>query len=490
MKRRQTTFEWEMSDEVPETLFLDAAPPPLASAPTLPDAGDIGRASIGSSRRRQWLGISFWSVVLVAAILWILSNQAAEGARVLQERTIVQLQQAIDREQRQPEGRGQAVQLDFIDDSTPPAWQTECLREPYHMPDRGESELGSLRVAQIEFCSEQVVADLVDETSAMRVTRAYRQQNGRWLRTTPSPDCWGPQTVVESAYFRFWVRERDVRAVEEAIGSIDRLYLDMREQIGLTPPDKPVERHLIVVDILRLTPEILNHEQGSTMAIHLPSPSLIMSPASLDEAEILLQTAAAPLAELAIRDTFCAGNDRCDGYPYTLKLGLLLWLQWNGSDLITWTPNRAAYADSWHAYLSYYDAPPFYRLVSMATADIDYWLQDSPQTNIQEICSPQDDECTSNQQMSTLIRYGYLFQPYVVVMAAESMIEWLIVEEGSDVIPELVDVIDKFYDFPSAIEAVSGMSVGQAQSEWHAYLARHHNESHRDAVDPGSVLQQ
>jgi hypothetical protein len=124
----------------------------------------------------------------------------------------------------------------------------------------------------------------------------------------------------------------------------------------------------------------------------------------------------------------------------------------------------------------------------MTTADIDYWLQDSPQTNIQEICSPQDDECTSNQQMGTLIRYGYLFEPYVVVMAAESMIEWLIVEEGPDVILELVDVIDKFYNFPSAIEAVSGMSCDQAQSEWHAYLARHHKGSHHDAADAGNVL--
>ena len=274
------------------------------------------------------------------------------------------------------------------------------------------------------------------------------------------------------------------------MGSIDRLYLDMREQIGLTPPDKSTARHLIVVDILRLTPAILHHEQGNTVAIHLPSPSLTMSPASLDEAEILLQTAAAPIAELAIRDAFCAGDDRCDGYPYTLKLGLLLWLQWNGSDLITWTPNRAAYADSWHSYLSYYGAPPFYRLTNIATADIDYWLQDSPQTNIQEICAPQDDGCTSNQRMGTLIRYGYLLQPYVVAMAAESMIEWLIVEQGSDVIPELVAVFDEFYYFPSAIEAVSGLSCAQAQSEWHAYLARHHKGSHHDATDPGNVLNQ
>ena len=82
MKRRQTTFEWEMSDEVPETLFLDTAPLPPASAPALADADDTGCASVGSSRTRRWLGMSFWSVVLVAAILWILSNQAAEEARV------------------------------------------------------------------------------------------------------------------------------------------------------------------------------------------------------------------------------------------------------------------------------------------------------------------------------------------------------------------------------------------------------------------------
>ena len=69
-------------------------------------------------------------------------------------------------------------------------------------------------------------------------------------------------------------------------------------------------------------------------------------------------------------------ND-CDGYPSSLELRLVLWLQWSGSDLIRWTPNRAAYAESWHSYLSSYGAPSFFQLETMATADPEFWLQDS-----------------------------------------------------------------------------------------------------------------
>lgn len=174
-------------------------------------------------------------------------------------------------------------------------------------------------------CTEVVVNDPALPL-AYRETRAYRNTEMGWLRTSLPSDFWGSAQQYESEHFVFIFHFRDLPAVLESAPRLDANYTRLCRNLGL-----PEMLHgKMVVELNERSPSASVNLNIHERHLDLSSPSLLKIPGNLTDSDLLVQLVTVPLArhllERATEDWLNNGEWRLDWSWEPALTGIHSWL--------------------------------------------------------------------------------------------------------------------------------------------------------------------
>jgi hypothetical protein len=465
----QNRLDWEQADEVPDVLLLKSRPAQgRHAASTYPDIAIPTRlrSTTGSKRRALfcWCTIAL-AVTAIALVTVTVRAQRDEVARVSAELAHVLSTEAAGMTDPQRAYRSVAV-----DAAAPASWQDECRRRHAATADLSGPTVHAPEVTDVHLCEDQVIVGLHFRDLNMAETRVYRATTRGWVRTVPSSDCWGQAEITESTYFRLMYQGRDRVAVDPALPQLDRLYLQQRALVGLPAPDAAHPKPLLVIDVARLTAELLPDAAASAgEVLTVPSPLLLAAPDTLTPADVFVRAADLPLAELVMDEAACQSGT-CDRRPYVLLRGITLWLQWHALD-DGWTPNRALLESIWQVQLQTTGAPALHDLGQLPGGIGEYWLRERYVATRPDGCALGDNDCWADVEF--LISSGAILAPDMSIVAAVSLVDYLVHVFGTDVITDLLAACRQADDLDAVLEMATGTSLAEIEAGWHASLQAH-----------------
>lgn len=468
-RRTQNRLEWEQADEVPDVLLLTprlahgrhAALPHADAAPT------PRRPATGNKQRALfcWCTIAL-AVTAVALVSVTVRAQRDEVARVSAELTQVLSTEAAG--MTDPQRAYRSVAVDAV---APASWQDECRRRHAATADLRGPTVQVPQVTDVHLCKDQVIVGLHFRDLKMAETRVYRATTRGWVRTVPSSDCWGQAEITESAYFRLMYQGRDRVAVAPALAQLDLLYLQQRTLVGLPAPGAAHPKPLLVIDAARLIAELVPDAAVSDGdVLTMPSPLLLAAPDTLAPADVFVRAAALPVAELVMHESACQ-TGACDRRPYVLYRGIALWLQWHALDGDEWTPNRALLESIWQAQLEAMGAPPLHDLGQLPTGNGEYWLRERYVATRPNGCALGDNDCWADVEY--LISSGAILAPDMSIVAAASLVDYLVDAYGTGVIADLLAASRQADELDAVLEMVTADSLAELEAGWHAFLYAH-----------------
>lgn len=397
--RGRVTFDWRI-DESPQP----DEPPPAPAQPWSP--------------RRSWIAAALLLLVLGAA--W-----AAHSLVRRAEQTLTQVETAIaeaallDTYRAEPSGRVGAIRRSLGD---------------------------TVEVAAVDLRGRYALVE-VDVTATRlpwfpvpyRVSRVFVEAADGWRATSPIPELWGPRSSLATTHFNIEYGRRDAAAVAAIAADLDTFYRTLHADLGLTPD---ATRITLRVDVVPgADPEITDIRTAAGALIISP-PDLIPRPIGVDDATVLRQSIAFPLAF----KVFDAMRERttvpCEWQA--LVEGVGLWQRWHDSPV----PSRRhyQYQRKINEWLDELGPPPLEMLLAMPQ---ECWhrppyLEAQPTVN------------------GRVVPRGEL---------ASTLVAHLVAHHGRDVLPHLIAALPHHTGWDTLSASVLGVSPAQLERAWHEHLA-------------------
>ncbi len=344
------------------------------------------------------------------------------------------------------------------------------------------------------------IVDLFDDQAVVQVTistgsnddryrqlRFYKSTAEGWLHTAPEEKWWGVERQFESTYFVFDFRKRDADVVAEVAPQVDAMYAKMRRDFGLdgTPPGgkpnieiSPTE--LPGAALLRSTP-----------ADHfvVPSPALYLAPASVSDAELVLQSLALLLSAAVVEDI--VAQYQIDWvHDNNILSALQLWALWDldlplaewHEEVVAWRlgATQAGTPGSITALPSHYE-----ELCAMHNV----WLSSPSLLSIPLTCTKLDRvplrspslrslSATRLEQLTVRIFWedstlpGGILWPspsWATVMLA-TLFDYSVSRYGREQLPIFLAGLGHYRDWPAFSLAVYDSHSSQLAADWYEYL--------------------
>jgi hypothetical protein len=439
---QQITFDWRTGEdeylhEVTQHFDLNTLDDPHFTDPfdnEAPYALPFDRSWAESPVRDGERALALFALRAVAALLFVI--MAAGSAPMSPDQVVRQeiereLNVVLEMDANVWRTRDREAYAALIDPSVGRAWPLEW-REGWGAKGSGRTYATSLGTTQL--LEEGLVQAEVHvsaprsnwwEAEELRETRFYRDANEMWLRTLPPDDYWGERMTLNTDLFVFDYYARDAESVEAAAAQIDDVYTELLQAVGLdSPPDgRPVE--------VRVRSR-LSRTRGSTDGtVDVLSPILSQVPADISDADYLANRVFSRVTSEALR----AASSHASSHRWAFFFSVMR--NWLVEDLLGQPTHWLVEADDvFRADMA--DAR------SLRLSDLDtYYVGGTP------------------GRETVLWRYA----------AAGSLLDYIVAQEGEDVLPELVRGLSQVRSWPLLIESVFGVSETEFEAGWNDYLA-------------------
>ena len=379
-----------------------------------------------------------------------------------------------------------------LDREADPQWQKVYLREQEidntmlgtdALPVRSAADR-----ARLYSDLAMVRVHVVDATGDVyRETRFYREAAAGWLRTSPAPVFWGQGQDLETRYFHINFRQADVDAVLPAASQLDKLYLDLRSDLGLAEPSEKLAIE-VAPETLR-TLGLLGFEEGRLI---VPSPLLVQTPADLSDSAVLVQTVAPALVDQVWNEALylVADNSQWHGIRpewNSMLRGMQIWqARGGGATAARWYTDTTAwlYREAL-AIQSKQRAPMGLDWQTLCLQD-SLWRRNVPTlVSLASLClDPQwqfhlQYMAAAPVALSQLINSddweaapsGPLHRDWVHSMAAATVVEYLVQTYGRDQLPLLLDSLRTHESWEAMTPELLGISAQEFENGWRAHLA-------------------
>ncbi len=484
MGGRERRLEWTIAEDEQVWQALSPALNQSGLAYAHPNPAVEGHAE-------QRLAAMIVLVGLLVAGIWMWQRQSAQAVFAGQLQAAVAQDTHV--QQNSTVGDSQHNTL-FVSAVVPGKPVAPRAAGPTHPSTR--LSLPEVQVNDYDLVGERVMAQVTvsypgtdGQLSAYRQTRFYRQTDGEWQRIEPDAALLGPWQTVRTAHFTLRHRTVDTAAVTEAAPRLDRLYEQLRHDVGL--PIVPLKPDISV--------EISGDRQASAFtlaerALVAPSPALLAVPADMTASDILYEAMVYPLARLVV-------NEVIDQYPlarhggavawWPLVDALPLWAMWDGegllasgrSEVVRWllqnaqaaTPSARKAVPDGYARLCH-----TYHIWNLAPAQMSVPLS----------CTGADQRWTHLMPPALPLRLdasvyagshpdGALRLPISgsQIVALETVIEYVAATYGRASLPRLIAAFGDHASWQSLIPEVFGISAAEFEAGWQAYLTTQYGSS-------------
>ena len=271
-----------------------------------------------------------------------------------------------------------------------------------------------------------------------RVARVFVEAPDGWRAAPPHTELWGPRRTLATTYFDIEYGQRDAAAVAAVAATLDDFYRNLHTDLGLAPDSTRLAIRIAVVP--GADPEITDIRTGGGALIVSP-PDLIPRPIGVDDATVLRQSIAFPLA-FKVFDAL-RGRTAVPCEWQALVEGVGLWQRWHDSPV----PSRRHY---------------------QYQRKIDEWLleQGTPPLDLL-IAQPQ--ECwhrppyleTRPTVNGRVVPRGEL---------ASTLISYLVSAYGRETLPRLMTSLPQHSEWATLSTELVGLAPPALEAEWHAHL--------------------
>ena len=166
-----------------------------------------------------------------------------------------------------------------------------------------------LRVDNVEIREMVGGIAMVEVTTVDEAGRAYREtqfyldeQGYGWQLSFPDVSFWGPEQSSETAHFDRHYHERDAAAVAAVKPILDGLYLQIRHDLGLSPPSP---KGKLIIEVKAAAFHLPPADYAGNRLVTL-SPLLVVAPADMSQVEVLH----AEILSLLIQRTLYLAQER------------------------------------------------------------------------------------------------------------------------------------------------------------------------------------
>jgi hypothetical protein len=313
----------------------------------------------------------------------------------------------------------------------------------------------------------------------------------------------GPPRLQKSRYFLIHYTAADAGAAAAAGDQLDRLYPALYATFFPEPPG--AAKVTVSIDPT-LAPGLLPQPALPDAVITIPSPATISASVPLADSEIVAQSLALALfdrmADQAVQ------RYRLPAYWLPLRNGLRLWFIWSHDlplgnhhdQVVRWVFN-APTKEKDHPG----DSPAPASIHGFAhelCAEYRLWMRSPVEIGVPVACRP----LAGDQEQILTWRYPYpsplqellpiandlpashentgLWQarmrlsPLAEPVALETVIEYAAATYGSERLPNLLAALPQQASWQETLPAVFGVSMGDFEQGWRAYLADHYGISH------------
>lgn len=276
----------------------------------------------------------------------------------------------------------------------------------------------------------------------LRETRFYRDANGMWLRTTPPDSYWGEPLTLRTDHFVLRYHAPDAESVEAVAPKLDEAYARLYRTLALGAP--PNRRPMEIFVHTGLSPT----RGSSERAVQVTSPILAQIPSDLSNADYLADRIVSRLVSDTLRSVSSYGASHRWAFVFSVIRNWLvedmvgLQSHWQDEAAAVF---RADIADE--------------RALSLSDLD-DYYVGGTP------------------GRQTVLWRYA----------AVGSLLDYMIVREGADVLPHLVDGLSRTGSWSHLVETLFGVSEAEFTAGWNAYLAAEYGPEADIDTSPSVLL--
>lgn len=360
--------------------------------------------------------------------------------------------------------------------------------------NRTAAHSGQLGVGtpRLEVQGEQAVAQIVllrkVAAPAYRQTRFYRYTKNGWKPTTAHAELWGPLRSLETPSFVFHFRQNDAPAVIAVATRLEALNTTLRQNLGLPLPSASA-RLTIEVSITQDPGDAGANWAHTSARLVVASPARYLAPATLTDADLLLQSITLPL----LARVFAQAHEQYqfDAAWQPLLDGLCLWQLWDGSlplsiwrdDVVRWLYLAVPTAQPGQTV----KLPERYDLLCAAHK---LWLPSPLQINIPLVCAEAWEAWYGNgwyattpltrlerftrtvyadENLDQASRMNWSYHPGQTVALA-TLIDYATVTYGRDRLPVLLATLGRAQSWATLLPVVYGISAAEFEAGWQAYL--------------------
>ncbi|MCC6454493.1 MAG: hypothetical protein IT328_06090 [Caldilineaceae bacterium] len=337
----------------------------------------------------------------------------------------------------------------------------------------------------------QVTLDTGISDDSYRQVRFYKSTAEGWLHTAPDVTWWGVQRQFESTYFVFEFRKRDAGVVAEAAPQVDAMYAKMRRDFGLaaTPPGG---KAIIEISPTEL-PGVALPRSNPAGRFVVPSPALYLAPATVSDAELVLQSIALQLSAAVIEETVVQYQIFWV-HDENILSALQLWALWDldlplaewHEEVVAWRLGamQAGKPGSVTALPSHYEelcaihnvwlAAPSLLSIPLTCTELDRapLLSPSPVG----LSATRLEELTARIFREDSILPGGILWPspsWATVMLA-TLFDYTVSSYGREQLPIFLAGLGHYRDWPAFSLAVFDTPSSELAADWYAYLVAHY----------------
>lgn len=418
---------WNFGEENAPKFFPQPDPTP-ASAP-------------GSRPRRLGLAM-LGAIILGAVIVGALTVSAQRNAEAQRAANFAAIQQSLTLESWAWQN-GDWAALELVDPEARPEWITwvgqysrgvrqwaasQAQRPVFQLVDLAEVANAAPDLLQATVALPN--AEVPDKRAYGEV-RFYRQVEGRWLRTAPPIQLWGESSQIQTAHFTLNVTPLDAAAAEALAIHLDAIYQDLRTRTGL---DSGAARPGLTISVVADN-MALNAGRFSGPTLIVLSPILNRQPAHIPASRQLAESVIYPLAGHLLAEAVSA-QDATGINPgwYLVLRGVQSWLAQEVNPISPIPPTA----------------------LPIPQAALDLYVETNGLPTLDALRVSRDPDFTWAAGWSS--------------QAAHSLVAYAMTTYGPDKVDDLVAGLTQHESWETLIPALFGVTAGEFEAGWHAYL--------------------
>jgi hypothetical protein len=346
----------------------------------------------------------------------------------------------------------------------------------------------------------EVVLPATQDQPALRQTRVYHYTGVNWVRMAPSAAHWGAPRQWEGEHLVFHYYAHDDKAVAEVAARLDARFVELH-RLFLGEP--PIDKLTVVVDPAQAPGEIASRVTGDEPLV-VASPAAYLAPVAISQADLLAQSVVLALLDDLSAQTLLHNNGvgKTQNQVRRARMwqvlnGVLLWQLWaTDLPLAVWRKPvvQWVYSNVPEPIDTDSVVPDFQPALCVQHQ---LWLTSPLAVQIPLSCDTPD-----RQEQYLVWRYfyprpvrlaqlGQLAMPIAAdaapalqsvvdwprhpaaVVALATLVEYAAAAHGPERIPLLLAEAGRHEDWATLIPAVFGVSVGEFEAGWQAYLTAH-----------------